>query len=470
MLVLIFFCAASILALSLLLRNSVRLHILTFRYEHTCMIKEYVKILTKKIKILIIFVTLYVLNNYIMIKKITLIFLLISSLTYAQRTCGVTEITKKKLENPTYKAMHMQKMALFEQYSNMQFRTGETFIIPVAVHFPEGSESDRSCLEALAQSQIDILNNDYKAQNADIVNWDNDSSYYPNTNTGSLSILFVIATQNHPANTDNDLIEGGPAVTIGYNFGNGSDSDVKWSGYLNLVVKNIGGGVLGYSPLGGIPLNGDSVVIDASSFGSGTGCPGHVPAAPYNLGRTLTHELGHHFNLMHVWGDDPGSCAVDDNLNDTPNTSGPTYGSPAVGSVVKCGSVTLTMNYMDYTNDAAMYMFTEGQMNRSFAYLMSIYGDYKQNVLAEESIEIAEKFNIYPNPVDHNSNLIIDLGSNMSKSSLVEIYDVSGKRVLSNKYNGTSNIEIPMHSFSKGVYIIKLIGNNVVKPKKMIIS
>ena len=94
--------------------------------------------------------------------------------------------------------------------------------------------------------------------------------------------------------TDNDLVEGGPAVSIGYDFGGGSSADPLWGGYLNFLVKTLSGGTLGFSPKPG-NIAGQAVTMNTFAFGSGAGCPGSnvVPEAPYNLGRTVTHELGH---------------------------------------------------------------------------------------------------------------------------------------------------------------------------------
>ena len=80
-----------------------------------------------------------------------------------------------------------------------------------------------------------------------------------------------------------------------------------------------------------------------------------------NEGRTLTHEIGHYLNLRHIWGD--GRCRQDDFVEDTPASDGPNYGCPSYPTV-NCKSADMTMNYMDYTDDACMYMFTDGQRNR----------------------------------------------------------------------------------------------------------
>lgn len=314
--------------------------------------------------------------------------LMFFSISFSQeRTCGMEAYMEEQMKDPEFARQYNEMQAQFKleiakmlKNDNIQNRGGANpLVIPVAVHFPAGSEANRACLEALAQNQVDILNADFTGSNADISLWPAASVFYPGTNTGSNNIFFCLATQNHPAGTDPQLVAGGPAVTIGYNFGNGGDVDANWSGYMNFVVKNIGPGLLGYSPLGGSIAAGQSVVMNTFAFGSGAGCPGYVPGAPYNLGRTVTHELGHFYNLQHTF---TGSCATDDGIADTPNIANDNGGCPANGSVNACvaGQKALTMNYMDYVNDACMYMFTQGQAAVSTAYLNVLQSQFKPNV------------------------------------------------------------------------------------------
>ena len=128
----------------------------------------------------------------------------------------------------------------------------------------------------------------------------------------------------------------------------------------------LGGGLLGYAQFPGGPAATDGVVILHSGFGtSGTA------AAPFNLGRTATHEIGHWLNLRHIWGDDGTGCSGSDFVADTPNQGGPNYGTPTFPKV-SCGNAPngdMFMNYMDYVDDAAMVMFTAGQVTRMQASL-----------------------------------------------------------------------------------------------------
>ncbi len=323
-------------------------------------------------------------------KSIVIAFILmIYGVSYSQeRTCGMEAYMEEQLKDPEFARQHKELQDQFKaevakllKNDDIRYRGGSTpLIIPVAVHFPTGNETNRACLEALAQNQIDILNADYTANNTDIALWGAASVHYPGVNVGSNNIYFCLATQNHPANTDADLVEGGPAVTIGWNFGNGGDTDSRWAGYMNFLVKPLGGGTLGYSPLGGSIAAGQSVVMNTFAFGSGAGCPGFTPGAPYNLGRTVTHELGHFYNLDHTF---TGSCATDDDIADTPNIAQPNGGCPSAGSIPAClpSERALTMNYMDYVDDACMYMFTAGQAVVSTNYLnIVLQAQFKPNV------------------------------------------------------------------------------------------
>ena len=209
-----------------------------------------------------------------------------------QRTCGMEEHMEELMKDPVFARQWAENQKKFNaellRRQNIQQRSiMDEIVIPVAVHFPEALETDRACLEALAQNQIDILNGDYTATNPDANLWNVASGFYPGVNHGVANIKFCIATSNHPENTDDDLVEGGPAVTIGYDFGGGNETDPAWGGYMNFLIKDIGGGLLGFSPLGGNIAAGQAVTMNLGAFGSGAGCPdsGIVPGAPYDLGR-----------------------------------------------------------------------------------------------------------------------------------------------------------------------------------------
>jgi len=309
---------------------------------------------------------------------------------FSQERCAMEAYMEEMMQDPEYVRQYEEnqrafKKRLAERLNNSEFmQRGGTIEIPVAVHFPAAAESERACLEALAQNQIDILNADYSATNADIASWNAISAQFPGTTAGIANIQFCIATSNHPVGLDPELLEGNPCITIGYNFGNGNNIDGNWSGYLNFVVRPINGGVLGFSPLGGSVAAGQAVTMNTFAFGSGAGCTSVVPSAPYNLGRTTTHELGHFFNLRHTFnGDGGGVCGgAGDGIADTPEVANSTYGCPSPLSVNSCtfGQPALIMNYMDYVNDACMYMFSQGQMTVAEAWVNILETSFKPNV------------------------------------------------------------------------------------------
>jgi len=135
--------------------------------------------------------------------------------------------------------------------------------------------------------------------------------------------------------------------------------------HMNLWVCALAGGVLGYAQFPGGPAATDGVVVDYRAFGTRGSAQ-----APFNLGRTATHEVGHYFNLRHIWADTE-DCSGSDFVADTPNAAGPNYGTPIFPSV-SCGNGPngdMFMNYMDYVDDDAMFLFTAQQVVRMRAAL-----------------------------------------------------------------------------------------------------
>ncbi len=281
-----------------------------------------------------------------------------------KRRCGSTEHMHELLQDPNYKLQYDQRLQSFDKYHATHLEKANCNspkTIPVAVHFQNVGNVNRSCIIDLVNRQIDALNADFSGQNSDINKWTNNASNsFPGITNGQACLQFVLANSNHPGGYG--LSEGEPAITINQTNG---DQVNNWSGYLNIYVQR-NTGVLGYAPLGGNG-SGDGVVIDAEAFGVGAGCGTVSPSAPYDLGRTLTHEVGHYFLLDHIWGN---GCIVDDQVADTPDQSSDYSGCPALSSS-SCGSKDLHMNYMDYTNDECMYMFTHGQSTRMENYINS---------------------------------------------------------------------------------------------------
>jgi hypothetical protein len=411
--------------------------------------------------------------------RLLLVLFFVVQLGFSQeRTCGMEEKMAEMMFNPLLKQKYEQRQIKFEQellklqsnrQSNVALNT--PLRIPVAVHYPNAGSANaslRTCLRALAQNQIDILNADYNATNADLSNWTGGASTrYPGVNYGSLNIRMELATQNHPAVSG--LSNGDVAVTFGYNFGGGTDWDTQWAGYLNIVVRNDLGGTLGYAYLASDPADGATIVMNNTAFGAtGYGCTGYMPGAPYNLGRTLTHELGHYFNLRHIWGN--GTCG-DDLVADTPQHNTSNGGCPASTHRSTCTGtpLELTMNYMDYTNDVCMYMFTEGQALRQQDHINTISDNFNQTTLSNNDFDKKDFFTLYPNP---NKGDFTILFADYLPSFYVNVVDQSGRIVFERKYDTQLDLEqrISLESIASGIYFVKVSSDQGNTVKKIVVE
>lgn len=206
---------------------------------------------------------------------------------------------------------------------------------------------------AQIQSQIDVLNEDFSATNAD---YNNTPSIFQGVRSGDTKIKFVWTVANTIRKQTTKSSWGTRDDMKRSN--RGGINPTSPSTTLNIWVCTIGGGILGYAQFPGGSLATDGVVIDSKYFGR-TG----TATAPYGLGRTATHEVGHYFNLRHIWGD--ATCGTD-GVADTPTHNASNGGCPAYPHLSTCAGtpVEMTMNYMDYTYDACMYMFSAGQAAR----------------------------------------------------------------------------------------------------------
>jgi hypothetical protein len=283
------------------------------------------------------------------------------------RRCGAPEVHHRLLEDREYQArriqieQHAARFALF----GAQRRAG-IVTIPTVVHVVYNA-SDENISDAQVESQIDVLNRDYSAANPDRAN-------VPAPWTGLVgnpNIRFSLASKDPQGNASSGITRTQTSETS-FSTDEGVKSSLSggadpWPSdkFLNIWVCNLGGGLLGYAQFPGGPPATDGVVILNVAFGT-TG----TATAPYNLGRTTTHEVGHWLNLFHIWGDRL-DCSGDDLVADTPKQQAPNYGKPTFPHV-SCGNGPngdMFMNYMDYVDDDTMIMFTPGQIERMNATL-----------------------------------------------------------------------------------------------------
>jgi hypothetical protein len=220
--------------------------------------------------------------------------------------------------------------------------------IPVYVHIVLPNTNTVSNTQI--QSQMNVLNSDFNNSNASQLP-SGATDFVNDATVTDISFSLAGTFRHDDATTSwgtND------AVKAAY-------PPISPSTHLNIWVCEIGGGILGYAQFPGGSSATDGVVLLHSSLPGGS-------SAPYNLGRTATHEVGHYLNLRHIWGD--GRCRQDDFVTDTPSSDGANYGCPSFPTV-NCKTTDMTMNYMDYTDDSCMYMFTDGQRNRMRAIFTS---------------------------------------------------------------------------------------------------
>jgi Pregnancy-associated plasma protein-A/Secretion system C-terminal sorting domain len=230
--------------------------------------------------------------------------------------------------------------------------------IPVVVHIL-WNNSAQNISDVQIQSQLDVLNADYSGKNKD-------RSKIPGYFAGlaaDCGIQFALAKSDPGGNSTTGIVRRQtPIQSFGVDDGakhalNGGDDAWDADSYLNIWVCNMSSGMQGYSSAPGCTKEIDGVVLNTSVFGTMN------TNAPFNKGRTAVHEIGHWLNLRHLWGD--VSCG-DDKVDDTPTQQGATRGC-ASGEKFSCGSTDhgdMYMNYMDFTDDACMFMFTNGQRDR----------------------------------------------------------------------------------------------------------
>lgn len=287
-----------------------------------------------------------------------------------RRQCGTQQVNERLCEE-NYGLR--EKQSRIEEQIRRSIATGEAqrvtrqlITIPVVVHVIYKTDAENVSDEQIV-SQIDALNRDYRFAN-------DDKSAIPAAWKGlaaDANIEFALTTKDPQGKQTNGITR---TKTTRDSFGTGDSvkttsggGQVPWPSarFLNLWVCHLAGNILGYAQFPGGPAKTDGVVITSTAFGT-TGSA----VAPFNLGRTATHEVGHWLNLHHVWGD-RNDCGGTDFVSDTPNAQLPNYGKPTFPHL-SCNNGPngdMFMDYMDYVDDAAMMMFTAGQVARMNATL-----------------------------------------------------------------------------------------------------
>jgi hypothetical protein len=271
-----------------------------------------------------------------------------------RRMCGTMAAHMRLLEMfPQFRARQFQLEQEYQQRRTRGLRAADMKRVTIRVVVNVVANTDEQDVsDAQVKSQIAALNLDFGAKNKD-----RESVPVPWTGLVTdakvrFKLVKVVRRRTTKAGFDaDDSVKGSATGGVG---------PFQPQKHLNFWVCPLAGGLLGYAQFPGGPAQTDGVVIDWRCFGTKGTAQG-----PFNLGRTATHEVGHYLNLRHIWGDTE-DCSGTDFVADTPNAAGPNFGKPAFPSV-SCNNGPngdMFVNYMDYVDDAAMFMFTAQQVLR----------------------------------------------------------------------------------------------------------
>lgn len=413
---------------------------------------------------------------------ISLLLLLIVNLLQAQ-PCVSDLYLYQRLQTQPHLIEQRQALETFtqrwvtENADRVSTRTVVT--IPVVVHIV-WKEVSENISEEQIQAQLDILNRDFRAKNLEI-------NTVPNifkTAIADAEIEFCLAKRTPDGQLTNGITRTRTTVnsvgvhftqpqglrTICYSDLGGQDAwDTRQ--YLNIWVGRMGFGILGQADFPGMAEpEEDGIRIDPSAFGT----MGAI--APYNLGRTLTHEIGHYFNLSHLWGnkDDNLNCENDDGVADTPLQSTTFRSQCPTHPQLFCGTASMFMNFMNYTNDACMAMFTQGQKARMLAALQSARaGLLNSSNCLPPSTSVVELFSashvkLIGNPIAEYLHLRSTAAFNEVLD--IQLINTQGQLLFSDRWNTTSDFIKSVSNFNPGIYYLILKSSHGILYKKILIS
>ncbi|MCU0355596.1 MAG: M43 family zinc metalloprotease, partial [Cytophagales bacterium] len=395
----------------------------------------------------------------------------------------------RQAQNPAYRA---SRQRLEELIRRRQENAGllraarlqqEPVIIPVVVHVihnnPNGTiggANNTNISDAQIQAQIDVLNLDYRRRNADTLNAPPEVRALGT----DIEIGFQLASRD-----PNGLPTNGITRTLGTQSSYSPDdmdvlADISgWppDRYLNIWVTTMSGQFIGYAQLpdgtglpGLDPVNGaensDGIMVDYRNFGIG----GAVSSRLYNRGRTTTHEVGHWLGLLHTWGD--RRCGTD-YVADTPtaedaNEVDNNDCAPVFSNCTGTRTRNMTENYMDYSPDVCMNLFTRGQYDRIWSTLA--LSPRRRRLLESLRRQLPESeqltVNVFPNPFTPqvaaaDPSLKVEVLLKGLQDVTIDIIDLQGKLVVSRRYPlvASSVLGVPlgtMNTLAKGVYIVRI--------------
>jgi len=352
--------------------------------------------------------------------------------------------------------------------------------IPIVVHLVYKT-AGQNISDGQIQSQITVLNQDWTRTNADASN----TPAVWTSIAGNIGVNFCLATIDPFGNATTGIERRNTTIT---SFS--TNDDVKhfstggldaWDphNYLNIWVCNMSGGILGY---GEFPTANVSqtfgVVIQFDVFGSQAVYPSGTYLAEYNLGRTTTHEFSHCFNLHHIWGDDNGACTGSDFCGDTPNQADATFGSPSGVVTDACSPSSpgiMYENYMDYSDDVVMNLFTNNQKSRMLAVLNSapyntLLLSNRCGVMGVTNISLSNGFNIHPSPTD--GAFTLDFQNASPQNFDITIFNVLGEMIYTHHYDALNEAEVhlDLQGNPSGIYFVEVRNARERITKKIVLN
>ncbi|HLP50948.1 MAG TPA: M43 family zinc metalloprotease [Chitinophagales bacterium] len=292
--------------------------------------------------------------------------------------CSTMDRVKKQVNSNPQIALDYEKMEIFlRDAQNSAANRGtdvnaQTIFIPVVFHIVHNGDavgSGENISDAQCLSQLEATNLHYQALDVNLVN-------IPAAfagKVGNCNLQFCLAKFDPDGNPTTGIIRH-QMSNASWDDDNTIDNTLKpatiWDNkkYLNIWSVRMGGtlsssGVLAYATL---PFFGSDDQDGIVSRHNAIGTIGSL-VANHNLGKTITHEIGHWLGLLHIWGNDDACGDAGDYVADTPDQGDLNFGCPTFPHV-SCNNGPdgdMFMNYMDYTDDACSYMFSKGQADNT---------------------------------------------------------------------------------------------------------
>jgi hypothetical protein len=382
-----------------------------------------------------------------------------------------------------YPAFHQAATSAFEAAGTLRASSRNKLTVPVVVHVV-WKQAPENLADSLIEAQIRVLNEDFNRTNPDATN--TRPIFQPVA--GEAGIEFVLEAVKRVQTTQDfkvDPITGSLASEVKFTALGGSDA-VDPNHHLNIWVCKIQpitlfgitlGQILGFAfppanldnwpAQSGAPQPGeDGVVIDFRMFGPNNPNPIQAPGSTENLivkGRTPTHEVGHYLGLRHIWGDGgllgPNNCNQSDGVADTPFANAQSEFDcdfsrntcPAVEPFFGVDMPDMVENFMDYSSESCMNLFSKGQVERMRAVLEGPRSGLTTGPLTAGPLHDAASLQISPNPVGQ----VLHVVQTAADESLLAIINLNGQTVWQAASEGQPSRTVDISHLLPGMYFFQ---------------